>query len=133
MRLRAPFFGLARDLVVSGDQHVLISESGAEYQFGKSAMLIEARNLIGHPGVTRMHDLRTVTYYQILLDQHSCISVSGAWVDSLYVGTVAKMPEILATTALSQVPLAVLPVHRTQVHPTAQDFERRALLDTLTA
>ena len=49
IRLRAPFFGLSKDLIVAGDQRVLIAGSETEYDFGQESVLIEAKNLVGHP------------------------------------------------------------------------------------
>jgi len=133
LRLRAPFFGLTRDLVVAGEQRVLIAGHETEYYFGQETMLIEAKNLVGHPAVTPMFGEHTITYYQVLLDNHECISVCGIWTDSLYVGYLAQSPGVIQTTLLADVPASVMPLHRAYTHRKLRKYERQALLDTLSA
>ena len=46
VRLRAPYFGLRRDIVVSPQQRLVIRGSEVEYLFGCEAVLVPARHLI---------------------------------------------------------------------------------------
>ncbi|MEE9427794.1 MAG: Hint domain-containing protein [Paracoccaceae bacterium] len=133
MRLRAPFFGLVNDVIVAGHQRVLISGIETEYNLGQDAALIDAQSLIGHPAAAPISGALFTTYYQVLLDIHDCINVSGVWADSLYVGRLASTPKILAATGLSEIPMSILPTHTARAHPLLRGYERQALLDTLTA
>ena len=44
IRLRAPYFGLRRDIVVAPHQRLVIRGSQVEYMFGKEAVLVPARH-----------------------------------------------------------------------------------------
>ncbi len=133
VKLHAPFFDLTSDITVAQNQRVMISGIETEYNLGKDAVLIEAQNLVGYPGVSLLTDRLATTYYQLLFDNHECIHLSGTWADSLYVGQLALSPEIAVTTGLADVPNSVLPIHHAMVHPVLQNYESRALLETLTA
>ncbi len=129
--LQAPFFGLTSDIAVAHDQQVMISGTETEYNFGQDAVLVKAGNLIGHPGVTPLNGLSAVTYYQILLDQHECIRLSGAWADSLFIGQLASSPQVVASTGLASIATPNLPRHHRRVHPELQGYETQALLGTM--
>lgn len=133
IRLRAPFFGLGQDLVVASDQRILVTGSSAEYNFGQDSVLIEAKNLVRHPFAEYVQDAVSTAYFQVLLDTHECINVSGTWADSLYVGHLGKSPQVLATTQLADIPKSILPLHRAPVHRTLRNYECKALLDSLSA
>lgn len=129
--LSAPFFGLVHDIVVRQDQQLVISGTDTQYNFGRDAVFVKARDLIGHPGASHLKSPATVTYFQILLDEHECVQVSGAWAASLFVGRLAESPQTLATTGLADMPKPVLPVHRRRAHPSLKYYETQALLDTM--
>ena len=46
IRLRAPYFGLSRDIVVAPHQRLIMAGSQVEYIFSKEAVLVPARHLI---------------------------------------------------------------------------------------
>lgn len=131
--LRAPYLGLSRDITVAQDQHVVISGVEAEYNFGEDSVLIAARQLTGLPAATVQTGCTTHLYYQILLDNHECISLSGAWCESLFVGRLAHSPEILATTRLAAMSSSAVPVHHGFARPVLRDYESRTLLAALIA
>ena len=84
MVLRAPYHGLTRDLVVTGDQRVALAGSEVEYLFGEERVAVAARHLLGRHSaepVTPVSPL--MTWHQILLDRHEVMIVNGAPVESL--------------------------------------------------
>jgi len=111
----------------------LFEGAEAEYLFGEDAVLIEARQLLGHPSATLSPAKLTRTYFQILLDHHECIQLSGAWSESLFVGRLAERPQVLATSRLYQLPSSAMPIHRKYVRPMLRNYETRTLLDALSA
>lgn len=131
--LRAPYFGLRQDITVNHMQKIMISGADAEYLFGKEGVMVEARQLLGHPAATLQSAEFTKTYYQLLFDNHECIRLSGIWGESLFVGDLANVPELLATSRLSQLPRSAMPVHREPVGTLLQNYETRTLLDALSA
>jgi hypothetical protein len=109
----ATWFGATETLVVPPLQRVMLSGPDARREFGADAVLVAARDL-PVAGVPRPadEDGAEVTWYNVLLDDHACIRVGGLWAESLFAGTIAKHPEILATTPLGALPPGALPLHR---------------------
>lgn len=120
--LRAPYLGLSGDILVAHDQHVVISGVEAEYNFGEDSVLIEAGQLTGLPAATVQRNHKTLRYYQILLDNHECIRLSGAWCESLFVGRLAHSPEVLATTRLAAMSASAVPVHHGFARPVLRQY-----------
>ncbi len=133
IRLKAPHFGLTGDITVTDEQRVLISGIETEYNLGLSAVLVSAGNLSEHAAASRQPGKISTTFYQVLLDNHECIKVSGAWTDSLFVGKLKNSPQVLAMTGLAKVPVSIFPIHRAHARPLLHDYERQALLETLSA
>lgn len=131
--LRAPFFGLSQDLVVAAKQRLLIFGVETEYTFGKDSMLLKASELMGLPGVSYCGDQDLIEFSQVLLDSHECIQVSGAWVESLFIGRLAKQPQIVRASILSDIPASELPIHARRARPVLQDYERQALFGAMIA
>jgi hypothetical protein len=109
----ASWFDATETVVLPPLQRVLLSGPDARREFGSDAVLVAARDL-PVAGVPRPadEDGAEVAWYNILLDEHACIRVGGLWAESLYAGTIAKHPEILATTPLGALPPGALPMHR---------------------
>ena len=131
--LRAPYLGLSGDIIVAHDQHVVISGIEAEYNFGEDSVLIEAGQLTGLPAATVQAGHRTQQYYQLLLDNHECIRLSGAWCESLFVGRLAQSAEVLATTRLAAMPSSGVPVHHGFARPVLREYESQTLLAAMSA
>ncbi len=133
IKLRAPYLGLRKDITVGQNQRILFEGAEAEYLFGEDAVLIEARQLLGHPSATLSPAKFTRHYFQLLLDHHECIQLSGAWSESLFVGRLAERPQVLATSRLYKLPSSAMPIHRKYVRPMLRNYETRTLLDALSA
>ncbi|MCU0908461.1 MAG: Hint domain-containing protein [Rhodobacteraceae bacterium] len=115
----ATWFGATETMVLPPLQRVLVSGPDAQREFGLDATLVAARDL-PVAGVPRPADQdgAEVAWYNVLLDEHACIRVGGLWAESLFAGTIAKHPEILATTPLGPLPSGALPLHRQVVQAT---------------
>jgi len=133
VRLRAPFFGLTRDLTVAPDHRLLITGVDAEYLFGTDSVLVEARYLQKMAGVPRKARASTIRYVQALLDAHVCISVAGAWGESLYLGNLADRPMLHATSPLAHIPVRQLPRHTKIASPQLCGYEAIVLVSALCA
>ena len=67
VRLRAPYFGLQKDIIVAPDQKLVVSKPMVEYMFGCEAVLVPARHLVNGTSAI-WHDLDlTTTYHQLVL------------------------------------------------------------------
>lgn len=64
--LRAPYFGLTQDLLVSADQRLRFHGTPVEYLFGEDAVLVAARDLAD--GVLALRDGRRAVTTAVLLD-----------------------------------------------------------------
>lgn len=133
LELKSPFFGLSSDLVVAPDHKLLVSGADAEYLFGADAVLIEAHYLSRMAAARNRLRSATIRYTQVLLDAHVCVSASGAWGESLYVGDLASHPTRLATSALADVPRREVPRHSDMVGPQLKGYEAIVLVSALCA
>ncbi|MEL6452491.1 MAG: Hint domain-containing protein [Pseudomonadota bacterium] len=86
--ITAGTLGNTRDLVVSPNHALLLSDWRAELLFGQDEILVRACDLAGMDGVYRKPGGR-VTYCHILLDRHHLVQAHGLWSETLYPGAVA--------------------------------------------
>jgi len=133
VRLRAPFFGLTRDLVSAPDHRLLVSGADAEYLFGADSVLVEARHLARMAAVPEAPRSPTIRYVQVLLDSHDCLSVGGAWAESLYLGHLADRPLRHATSVVAGLPAAKLPRHTRIASPQLCRYEAMVLVSAMCA
>lgn len=133
IRLRAPFFGLTRDLTLAPDHRLMIAGVDAEYLFGTDAVLVEARHLAKMAAAPLRQHTATVRYVQVLLDAHVCLSVAGAWGESLYIGDLADHPTRHATSALADSPASELPRHTRIASPQLCGYEAMVLVSAMCA
>ncbi|MEI4262902.1 Hint domain-containing protein [Roseovarius sp. D0-M9] len=127
VRLRAPFFGLTRDIVIAPHQRLVIGGSQVEYMFGTEAALVPARHLVNGSSAYHAQGPDLVTYYHVLLPDHQAIVASGCPVESLYIGRLRRDRAALAASPLGTVDAARLPEHARPIWPVLKPFEARTL------
>ena len=123
VEIRAPYFGLQRDIVLAPQQRLIMGGSEVEYMFGKEAVLVPARHLINGISTRFADSADLVTYHHILLPGHEAILASGCQVESLYVGRLRRKPEKLAASVLAGVNRSHLPEHPQPIWPVLKPFE----------
>lgn len=133
IRLRAPYFGLSNDLIVAHDQKVEVKGEDAQEMFGRYAVLARAGDLLGHRGVSNVERTAHFTYHQILLDEPDCLHLSGGRAESLYIGALAKSPEILANTGLCALTPSALPIHTSRLKVEEPMVETHSILHKISA
>ncbi|MCP5038311.1 MAG: hypothetical protein GY945_12010, partial [Rhodobacteraceae bacterium] len=134
VRLRAPYFGLTRDILTAPDHRVMVTGADAEYLFGETSVLVEARHLVDGKSVRRESPARTTLwYYHVLLDGHECMKYAGLWGESLFVGSIGRCVDMIGTTALSEMPFAAIPRHTRFALPILSGLEARTLAMSLSA
>ena len=131
IQLRAPYFGLVRDILVSADLRVLAIGTEVEYLFGQESVLIEARHLVNGVSARRANRDKVVEMYHLVLDEHEILSVSGSSCESLFLGRLAKSTDILATTMLYDANPERLPIHDGLARPALKPFEAATLASRL--
>ncbi|MFZ7091771.1 Hint domain-containing protein [Primorskyibacter sp. 2E233] len=111
IRLRAPYFGLHKDLIVAPQQRLVIGGSDVEYLFGREAVLIPAQSLVN--GFAAMHETghRFVRYHQLLLPRHEPVIAAEAELESLYIGRLRRRHDHVARSLLAECPRGLLPEH----------------------
>lgn len=123
IRLRAPYFGLRRDIVVAPQQRLVLRGSQVEYMFGKEAVLIPARHLVNGTSALYADGPDMVTYHQVLLPGHEVIQAAGCPVESLYIGRLRRKPDQLAASVLAGLDRSRLPEHPKPAWPVLKPFE----------
>lgn len=133
VRLRAPFFGLKRDICVAPDQRILVNGPELEFMFGFDQALISARHLIGHPGIRRVKPGGEIRYHQILLDRHGVMMVNGCPMGSFDMTSLADDPESLRHSVLAGMPPELRPADLTPARPLLRNYEAKSLSERLRA
>ncbi len=123
VRVRAPYFGLQQDIIVSPEQRLLIDGPEVEYLFGQEAVLVPARHLVNGFNALAEPSGPTVTYTQLLLPQHETMLAAGAELESLYVGRIRRHSEELAGSLLRDFDRSGLPEHGKPCHQVLRQYE----------
>lgn len=127
VRLRAPYFGLTRDILVAPHQRLLIGGSEVEYMFGTEAALVSARHLVNGASARIASGPDLVTYHDLLLPDHQAVFAAGCPVESLFIGRLRRNKQALAASVLGPEGAARLPEHARPVWPVLLPFEARTL------
>jgi Hint domain len=130
VRMRAPYFGLQQDIVVSPAQRLVISGSVVDYMFATEAVLVNARHLIGGTAATRIDDPGPlITYVQLLLPGHEALIAAGTVLESLHIGRLRRQKARLAASLLAGLDRSRLPEHGRSVHPVLRAFDALVLAE----
>ena len=86
IRIPAGVIGNKRCLRLSPAHRVLMTSAVAKMHFGQSEVLVSARQLVGHAGVTVETTEAPLSYFHLLCDQHEVILSEGCWSESLFLG-----------------------------------------------
>ncbi|MGJ8603486.1 MAG: Hint domain-containing protein [Marivita sp.] len=133
VRLRAPYFGLTQDIVVSRHQRLLVSGPEVEYLFGREDVLIPASTLAsGYAGHFEPAP-RFVTYHQLLLPHHDAVRTPEAALESLYIGRMRRDKTLLEESILRHLPRALLPEHHRAGYQVLRSFEAITLAEARAA
>ncbi|WP_299047603.1 Hint domain-containing protein [uncultured Tateyamaria sp.] len=129
VRLRAPYFGLDRDIVVAPEQRLVLRGSEVEYNFGQEAVLVPARHLVNGQAAMWGDAKSTMDYVQVILPGHEAIVAAGCALESLYIGRIRRDAERLDASVLGDVPSRLLPEHARPIHQVLGPFEAITLVD----
>lgn len=123
VRMRAPYFGLHRDITIAPSQRLVLSGSEVEYLFGQESVLVPARHLVGSGGAAPAHCDHVVTYWQLLLPRHEALIAAGTVTESLFIGRLRRKKTALGASILAGLDRLPLPEHGRSIHPVLQAFE----------
>jgi len=128
VRLHAPHFGLAQDIVLRAAQPVAVSGVDVEYLFGEAEVVVEARSLVNGHTVVWENGARATTSHGIVLDQPALLRAGALRLESLYLGWLADTPALARTTAPGALAEAGgMPLHRARTRRMLRPFEADAL------
>ncbi len=129
IRLRAPYFGLRRDIVVAPEQRLLIGGSEVEYTYGCEHVLVPARHLVN--GTAAVWDAcgPLAHYVHVVLPENAPVVAAGASLESLYIGRIRRHEDALAQSLLADVDKAFLPEHAPGPYRTLSPFEAITLAE----
>lgn len=127
IRIRAPYFGLGRDVTLAPDHRIRLGVAEAEYMLGEDEVLMPAAHLVNGKTARRDGQAPLISYHQVLLDVHDCLLHDGLWSESLFVGTIAQSPEVVKTTVLAEMPISAIPRHRSFSRHKLTAIEARSL------
>ena len=102
IRLRAPYFGLAQDIVTTPETRVLRSGAAVEYLFGHERVLISAGDLTSSPGAQRDRRMPVRNMYHLMLDDHACVAIDRCGVETALLADVVAAEDAGAPRNLSQ-------------------------------
>lgn len=80
--LRAPYFGLEKDICVTPETRVARSGPMVEYLFGVEHVLVRAGDMIASPGAQRDRTTAMRYFYPLMFDDHACVAVDRCGVES---------------------------------------------------
>lgn len=129
VRLRAPYFGLTRDIVVGPEQRLVLHGSEVEYNFGQEAVLVPARHVVNGYAATWAAPSAVADYVQVVLPGHEVLLAAGCALESLYIGRLRRNQQQLASSVLADIPSRLLPEHAHPYHQVLRPFEAISLLD----
>lgn len=130
VRLRAPFFDLQQDIQVAASQRLVLRGSEVEYMFGKPAVLVPARHLLGTSVALPGKEVdRRASYTQVVLPEHAPLMVAGAALESLYLGSLRRDPMRLRASQLATAERGLLPEHGAPRYPALGAFDAAVLAE----
>lgn len=129
VRVQAPYFELARDIIVAPEQRLVLKGSEVEYIFGQEAVLVPARHLVNGFAATFVATQSVVEYVQVVLPKHGAILAAGGALESLNIGRIRRNPSQLAASVLADVPSRLLPEHARSIHQVLRPFEAITLIN----
>lgn len=133
VRLRAPYFGLRRDIATGSELRLCIDGSEVEYLFGTEAVLCPARHLVNGTAAVWEEGHHLVEYVHPVLPMGEVIDCAGTLAESLYLGRIRRKPEALAASLLARLPRHELPEHRPPAWPVLKPFEAITLAENRAA
>lgn len=111
IRLRAPYFGLQQDIIVSSHQPVLVDGPEVNYLFGENTVLVPARHLINGFSAIAEPCGPMVKYAHLLLPDSETILAAGTAVPSLNIGEITRNRDVLSGSMLHHLDSNSLPLH----------------------
>lgn len=129
IRLRAPYFGLQKDVVVAAEQRLRSTGSAVEYLFGRSHVRIPAAHLVNGISAMRPNLWQTMCYYQFVLPSNETCIAAGTALETLYLGRDRRNKKLIGASLLADADRHRLPEHMPPAYPLLDQFEAITLAE----
>ena len=103
IRLRAPYFGLARDIWVTPETRVVRSGPAVEYTFGTEQVLVRAGDMTASAGATRDRRQAVRDVHHLMLDDHACVMVDRCGIETALLADVIAAGDAALASQLAEV------------------------------
>jgi len=123
VRLRAPYFGLTRDMTVGSEQRIVLDGSDVEYMFGSEGVLAAATHLVNGRAAVIPTPAPTIRYTQLILQQAHAVRMQGACAETLFVGRLRRDERKFKASLLGRMDRNLIPEHGRTAHQVLQPFE----------
>lgn len=133
IRLRAPYFGLRRDILVAPDQRLLLGGSEVEYMFGRAHVLVPVRHLVNGVSAFYANTGATITYHDLILPGCEPVQAAGAPLETMFIGRIRRKPVMLSASLLAEFDRNLLPEHALSTYPVLRPFEAITLAENRAA
>ena len=128
IRLRAPYFGLQRNITVAPDQRLCVSGSDVEFLFGSPCVLVPAQHLVNGVSAGYADREPLAIWHQLLLPGAQAIVGAGAKLQSLYLGRMRRHAPKMAVSLLAGYDRSRQPEHARPPYPVLRPFEAVTLI-----
>jgi hypothetical protein len=117
---------------VSPNHRFLLSVPQASLLFGAAEVLVAAKHLIGEGAVQMNPQGKPLTYYYVLLDDHSILMGQGIWTESMFLGdaTLDHQEFLTLWDVMPGIDLGAI-THATTARPILAAYEAKLLLQVL--
>lgn len=120
-----------RDLLVSPQHRILVTDWRAELMFGVSEVLVAAKYLVNDGSIRVATDLDSFEYFHIMFDSHQTIFSEGLPTESFHPGDMAiqSLSEASRAEVLELFPELTdgAAIYGPATHPSLRAFEAKAL------
>lgn len=102
IRLRAPYFGLEDDIIVTPETRLLRVGPAVEYVCGTEAVLVEAQDLATGPAAQRDQTAPVRMVYHLMLDAHACLLVDRCALETALLADVIRAEDMAPRPFLAE-------------------------------
>lgn len=102
VRLRAPYFGLSQDIVITPETRVMRDGAAVEYLFGHERVLVRAGDMMSSPGALRDRRMAVRDMYHLMLDDHGCVAIDRCGIETALLSDVVAAEDAGGLRNLSE-------------------------------
>jgi hypothetical protein len=129
MLIRAPYFGLHKDLHVAPNQRLILSGTEVEYLFGSEFVLCPVSHFSGTSIVAPTRPRSLATYMQVVLPENEVMNAAGMMVESLHLGRIRRKPDLLSASVFANTDRQLLPDHGQPAFPVLKALDALILAE----